>query len=145
MKRGSPPRAAMASRLTDPTSVTAESLPAASSASAASRGRAPTGAAQKTTSAPSTASATEAPAELTAPSCSARASSSPSGSNPATSASSLLRAASPIEPPISPTPRTAMRIPGQPASRRFRTAAASRSSASTVVSQSMQASVIDWP
>ena len=119
---------------------------AAGSIAEASAGSCATGAAQKTTSAPSTAPGTESHLSLIAPSSRARSSSSGSGSNPATSASSLRRAASPIEPPIRPTPSTAILIgPGQPAWRRSRTAAESRSRASTVVSQSMQASVIDWP
>src|SRR3989440_7868683 len=110
MKRLSKPSAAITSLLTEPTSVTAQSWPAASRASAPSPGSAVTGAAQKMSSASSTASATVSWAESTASSSAARRSRSRSGSKPLTSAPSLARAASPIDPPIRPTPRTAIRI-----------------------------------
>src|SRR5829696_146928 len=110
MKRLSDPSAAITSRFTEPTSVIAQSSPAAARASAATPGRAVTGAAQKTTSAPTTASAAFPAGSSIASSCAARSSSSRSGSKPATSAPSLWRAASPTEPPIRPTPRTAIRI-----------------------------------
>ena len=60
------------------------------------------------------------------------------------------RAASPIEPPISPTPRTAIRIRSglrrlRSGALRARTDSANPSSTSTVVSQPMHPSVIDWP
>ena len=71
------------------------------------------------------------------------------GPIPPTSAPRRSRAARATEPPISPTPMTASRIRRvrryAGASRRARTAAASPSSTSTVVSQPMQPSVIDWP
>ena len=68
------------------------------------------GAATNTASAPRTASARSSVSLSTAPSSSARARTSGSGSYPQTSASARARAARPIEPPISPTPRTAIRI-----------------------------------
>ena len=68
---------------------------------------------------------------------------------PTTCAPRRRRAASPIEPPMSPTPSRATRIaPSRYAAaavRRARTDAARSSSTATVVSQSMQASVIDCP
>ena len=67
---------------------------------------------------------------------------------PTTCAPSRSRAARPIDPPISPTPSSAILIavvPRQPPRGARATAAASPSSTSTVLSQSMQASVIDWP
>src|SRR4051812_45034432 len=108
MNRLSAPRAAITSRLTEPTSVTAHSSSAASSASATRPGSAITGAAQKTICAPSTASERVGGAESIAFSSRARSTRLRSGSNPVTSASSLARAASPIDPPIRPTPRTAI-------------------------------------
>ena len=65
----------------------------------------------------------------------------PERSKPATVAPSRSRAASAIEPPIRPTPTTAMFTRAV----RARTEAARPSRTSTVVSQSMHASVIDWP
>src|ERR687892_280595 len=100
-KRGS---STSASRLcfVEPTSVTAQPGPAAASA--------PTGAQAKQSSAPSTASATEPASRPMAPRSSATRSRSGSRPYPTTSTSSTYsRAARPIEPPISPTPRTAMR------------------------------------
>src|SRR5215210_5072538 len=110
MKRSSSPAAATISRLVEPTSVTTHSDPAAASASATSTGRAPTGAAQKTTSAPAQAWATESAIESMAPASTAPSRLSRRASKPATSASRRRRAASPIEPPIRPTPRTATLI-----------------------------------
>src|SRR5918996_3274783 len=105
--RGSPARSPS---LVEPTSVTRASSALARSASATSPGRAPTGAAQKTTSAPATASPAEAQAWSSASRSMARSSVVGSASNPATTAPSRRLAASPIEPPISPTPRTATLI-----------------------------------
>ena len=134
-------------RLTEPTSVTTQSAGAAASASRTWPVRAPTGAQQKQASAPSSASASEPAARSMAPAASARSSRSAERPWPTTStSSSFWRAAWPIEPPIRPAPRTAIRIrPGQ----RPRAAPGRRppapSSTSTVVSQAMQASVMDWP
>src|SRR5918996_2857545 len=109
-KRGSP---ISSSRLcfVEPTSVTAQPGPAAASASRTSAGSAPTGAQAKQRSAPSTASATEAAARSIAPRSRATRSRSGSRPYPTTSASSTHScAARPIEPPTSPTPRTAILI-----------------------------------
>src|SRR5438034_3041744 len=114
-KRSAPSRAASpatSSRLVEPTSVIAVSAPAAPTAAATRSGRARTGAAQKASSAPSSARATESAARSSAPRSSACARLARSGSKPMTSASSRLLAASPIEPPIRPTPRTASLIRG---------------------------------
>ena len=109
-------------------------------------GSAATGPAQKTTSAPSQASAIEPAARSSAPSSTARASVAGLRPKPTTSAPSRRRAASPIEPPIRPTPRTATLVAAATGQlRRASTAEAKRSRTVTVSSQSMQASVIDWP
>src|SRR3954453_11846904 len=108
MNRSSPPSASTSSPLVEPTSVTTVSGPEAASASRACSGSAATGPAQNTRSAPSQASATEPAPRSIAPSSTARASRSGRRPQPTTSASSRRRAASPIEPPIRPTPRTAI-------------------------------------
>src|SRR5215210_7157192 len=110
-KRGSGVRSTR-SCLVEPTSVTTVSAPEASSASRTSSGSAPTGAQAKQSWAPSTASAIEPAARSMAPRSTAVCSRSGSRPNPTTSAAlTYSRAARPIEPPISPTPRTAMRTP----------------------------------
>ena len=105
----SPPSSAS---LVEPTSVTTASSALASSASGTSPASAPMGAAQKTISAPWIASTSEAAAWSRAPSSSARSALRRSKSKPVTSASSRSLAASPIDPPIRPTPTTASLIPG---------------------------------
>src|SRR5215217_7256184 len=110
-KRGSGVRSTR-SCLVEPTSLTTVSRPDASSAALTSSGRAPTGAQAKHSWAPATASSTEAAARSMAPRSSAVRSRSASRPKPTTSASlTCSRAARPIEPPISPTPSTAMRTP----------------------------------
>ena len=94
-------------RLVEPASVTTVSAPLAASASRASSGSAATGAAQKTSSASAQASATEPATRSTAPSSSARSTVELLCPQPATSHPSRCFAASPIEPPIRPTPSTA--------------------------------------
>src|SRR5215207_679517 len=109
-KRGSGVRSTR-SCLVEPTSVTSVSGAEASSAARTSSGSAPTGAQAKQSSAPSTASPTDAAARSMAPRSTAVRSRSGSRPKPTTSASSTCsRAARPIEPPISPTPSTAMRM-----------------------------------
>src|SRR5215216_2647835 len=108
-KRGSGVRLTR-SCLVEPTSVTTVSGPDASSAARTSSGRAPTGAQAKHRSAASSASSTDAAVRSIAPAWRASHSRSGSRPNPTTSASpTCSRAARPIEPPIRPTPRTAMR------------------------------------
>src|SRR3954447_7680914 len=98
-------------RLVEPTSLTTQSLPAASSAPRTWPGSAPTGPQAKQTPAPSSASSSEDAATSIAPSSRARSRRSALRPKPTTSASSTYsRAASPIEPPIRPTPRTAILI-----------------------------------
>src|SRR4051794_5098830 len=109
MKRSSAPTAASA-RLVEPTSVTTQSGPAPARASPTASGSTPTGAASKTTSAPATAAATSGATSSIAPQPRASSPTSGSGSNPATLAPARRRAARPIEPPISPTPRTLIRM-----------------------------------
>src|SRR3954453_8938930 len=112
MKRSSPPTAATSSPLVEPTSVTTVSGPEAASASRTCCGSAATGPAQKTTSAPMQASATDPAPRSIAPSSTARANRSGLRPQPTPSPSSRRRAASPIEPPIRPTPRTAIFMDG---------------------------------
>src|SRR5215211_3060279 len=108
-KRGSAVRLTR-SCFVEPTSVTSVSGPEASSAARTSSGSAPTGAQAKQSSAPATASSSEPAAVWIAPRSSAFRSRPASRPNPTTSASSRCsRAARPMEPPISPTPRTAIR------------------------------------
>src|SRR3954452_5092281 len=96
-------------RLVEPTSLTTQSGPAAARASPTCSGSAPTGAQAKHASAPSSASWSEPAAPSIAPSSRARSRRSRLRPKPTTSApSTCLRAASPIEPPIRPTPRTAI-------------------------------------
>src|SRR4051794_30480984 len=116
MKRSSPPSASTSSPLVEPTSVTTVSGPEAASASRACARSAATGPAQKTRSAPAQASATEGAARSIAPISAARARRSGLRPQPTTSACRRRRAASPIEPPIRPTPRTATFIDGGAAS-----------------------------
>src|SRR5918992_263698 len=99
-------------RFVDPTSVTTQSGPAARSAAATCSGRAPTGPHAKQAPAPSRAPSTESAAESIAPADCARSRESGLRLKPTTFApSTYSRAARPTEPPISPTPRTAMRMP----------------------------------
>src|SRR5207302_7875365 len=130
MKRASDP-ASTTTRLVDPTSVTTVSGPACSSAARTVSARAPTGVATKTTSAPSTAPRTSRARSWIAPSSSALEAACSSGSYPATSAPARRPAASPIDPPISPRPRTATlkasALAGRPAARRLLAAAGSPS------------------
>ena len=99
---------------------------AAASAARTAAGSAPTGAATNAASAPSSASSAPAAATSTAPTSSAASSAAGDGSNPTTSAPSRSRAASPTDPPISPTPTTAIltqagsRAPCPPRRRRAR-------------------------
>src|SRR5262249_44876725 len=109
MKRSSAPAAAT-TRLVEPTSLTTHCSPAAVRAAAIVSGRAAIGVAANTTSAPPTASATLAASASIAPSDRAWATTAGAASYPVTGAPARSRAASPIEPPISPTPRTATRI-----------------------------------
>ena len=141
-KRGSS-RPATISRLVEPTSETTHSGPATASAASTVSGSAPTGAATNTRSASHTASARDSAGASIAPRSRAASSTPGAGSHPVTRACARSRAASPMEPPISPTPTTATTT--QVAARRARTAAASSSRTPTVVSHDMQASVIDWP
>src|SRR5664279_5182543 len=104
--RSSEPASA-SSRLVEPTSLTTQSGPAAASARRTVSASAPTGAATNTTSASATAEPMSSAAMSMAPSSRALASTRSSGSYPHTCASARVRAARPIEPPISPTPRTA--------------------------------------
>src|SRR5215207_9399211 len=114
-KRGSGVRLTSSS-FVEPTSVTSVSGPEASRAARTSSGSAPTGAHTKHSSAPSTASSTEPAVHWMAPRSSAPWSRSASRPKPTTSApSTCSRAARPIEPPIRPTPRTAMRTGSSPA------------------------------
>src|SRR6266545_728755 len=103
-------RPASSWRFVDPTSVTTASGPHSASASATSAGSDRTGAAQKTISASAAASRTDPATRSKAPSSRPRWAFAGSASKPATSPSSRRFAASPIEPPIRPTPRTAIRI-----------------------------------
>ena len=117
---GPPTKRGSAVRLTrscfvEPTSVTSVSSPDASSAARTSSGSAPTGAQTKHSSAPSTASSSEPAAR----SDGAALERDPQPLGVAAEAHDLraldvLRAARPIEPPISPTPRTAIRIRTRP-------------------------------
>src|SRR3954447_24501833 len=98
-------------RLVEPTSLTTQSSPAASSAPRTWAGNAPTGPQARQTPAPSSASSSEDAATSIAPSSRARSRRSALRPKPTTSASSTYsRAASPIEPPIRPTPSTAILI-----------------------------------
>ena len=146
MKRSSSPSAATSSRLVEPTSVTTVSGPAGRQRLARLvRQRRRPGAAQKTTSAPSQASAIEAAARSRAPSSTARSS---------------VAAVAPVADHLGPEPlprgepdRAADQADAEdgdprcrPAQlRRASMAEAKRSRTVTVSSQSMQASVIDWP
>src|ERR671910_2465830 len=108
-KRGSGVRSTR-SCLVEPTSVTSVSGPDASSAARTSAGRTPTGAHAKQSWAPSRASSSEPAASSMAPRSIAVRSRSASRPKPTTSASSTFpRPPTPIDPPINPTPRTAMR------------------------------------
>src|SRR5918994_822669 len=110
-KRGSAVRLTR-SCLVEPTSETTVSGPDASSAARTSCGSTPTGAHAKQRSAPPTASSTEFAARSIAPRSAATRSRSGSRPKPTISAPwTCSPAARPIEPPISPTPRTAIRTP----------------------------------
>src|SRR5207244_4225476 len=108
MKRGCV-TAAQTGPFVEPTSVTVQRSPLASTTAATWAGRVATGEATTASFASRTASSSRSPGSSIAPRSAARASAPASGSNPATWSTPARLAASPIEAPISPVPTTASR------------------------------------
>src|SRR5207244_4147838 len=108
MKRGCV-TAAQTGPFVEPTSVTVQRSPLASTTAETWAGRVATGEATTASSASRTASSSRSPGSSIAPRSAASSSAAGSGSKPRTSSTPARLAASPIEAPISPVPTTAPR------------------------------------